>query len=47
MFVNSIALSWGHRIDAKLLENNLLTHYSVADALQRLAKIKKARINDK
>ena len=47
MFVNFIALSWYYRIYAKLLENNLLTHYSVADVLQRSAKIKKVRINDK
>jgi hypothetical protein len=47
MFVNFIALSWYYKIYAKLLENNPLTHYSVADVLQRSAKIKKVRINDK
>jgi transposase len=46
MFINFIALSWYYKIYAKLLENNLLTHYSVNDVLQRSAKIKKVRIND-
>ena len=46
MFVNFIALSWYYKIYAKLLDNNLLTHYSVSDVLQRSAKIKKVRIND-
>ncbi len=47
MFVHFIALSWYYRIYAKLLENNLFSQYSVADVLQRAAKIKKVRINDK
>ncbi len=46
MFINFIALSWYYKIYAKLLENNLLTHYSVNDVLQRAAKIKKVRINN-
>jgi transposase len=47
MFVNFIALSWYCRIYAKLLDNNLISQYSAADVLQRAAKIKKVRINDK
>jgi hypothetical protein len=39
MFVNLIALSWYYKIYAKLLGNDLLTHYSVVDVLQRSAKM--------
>jgi hypothetical protein len=47
MLVNFIALSLYYKIYAKLLENNLLTRHSVADVLQRAAKINKMRINEK
>ena len=46
MFINFIALSWYYKIYARLLDNNLLTHYSVNDVLQRSTKIKKVRINN-
>lgn len=46
MFINFIALSWYYKIYSQLLENNLLSRFSVNDVLQRANKIKKIRIND-
>jgi len=46
MFIHYIALTWYYKIYSALMDQNLLTKFSVNDVLQRASKIKKININD-